>query len=255
MERRLSDWGGNIAAFVLVILVNGMANAIPIGGQTTGEVSAKYESLFTPAGYTFSIWGLIYLGLLVFVIYQARPAKRENAALARISKMFQLNCVANALWIVAWHYDFLVISLILMFVILGSLMRIYHSLGIANGPASQGRRWFVHLPFSLYTGWIAVATIANISAVQAGLGWNDVLLTAVDWTLLKLALAGAIAASVVLRRGDIAFGLVVAWAAYGIVAKQVATPAVSAAAETVALVVLALVASEFYRKMRGLRGE
>jgi benzodiazapine receptor len=250
MERSANDWAGNIGAFVLVIVVNGLANALPIGGQTTGAVSAKYESLFTPAGFTFGIWGLIYLALLAFVVYQARAAKRENAALARIHKMFKLNCVANALWIVAWHYDQLVISLLLMLVILVSLMRIYHTLGIANGPASTGRKIFVHLPFSLYTGWITVATIANISAVQASFGWNDLGLEAIEWTLLKLSVAGAITATVILRRGDIAFGLVAVWACSGIVVNQAATPVVSGTAYAVALIAFLLVLTEGYRKLR-----
>jgi benzodiazapine receptor len=251
MERRLSDWAGNIAAFILVIVVNGMANAIPIGGQTTGQVSAKYESLFTPAGYTFSIWGVIYLALTVYVFYQAMPKRRENVVLAKISPLFKLNCLANALWIVAWHYDFLVISLLLMFVILATLIRIYRILGIADGPASTGRKLFVHIPFSLYTGWITVATIANMSAVQAAMGWNSLGLSAIDWTLVKLAIAGAIGAIVILRRGDIAYGLVIAWAAMGIVVKQAATPIVSGAADTVVILALLLVSYEAFCKLRG----
>jgi hypothetical protein len=250
MERKLNDWAGNIAAFALVIIANVMANAIPLGGQTTGQVSAKYGSLFTPAGYTFSIWGVIYLALTVFIVYQALPRQRENVALARIGTMFKVSCLANALWIFAWHYDFVVFSLLLMLVILGSLVRIYYDLGIANGPASTGRRYCVHLPFSIYTGWITVATIANISAVQSGYGWNDLYLSGADWTLVKLAVAGAIAALAVLRRGDIAFGLVVAWAAYGIAVKQASTPVVLVVAEVVALIALLLVVSESFRRLR-----
>lgn len=241
MQRKLSDWAGNIASLAIVIAVNAMANAVPIGGQTTGQVSAKLESLFTPAGFTFGIWGLIYSGLIGFCIYQALPAQRENAALAKIGLMFKLNCLANALWIFAWHYDLLIISFVLMLFILGSLVKIYVNLGIANGPASAGRRIFVHLPFSLYTGWITVATIANFSAVQSGLELNAAGLDPVSWTLLKLALAGAIAATVILRRGDIAYGLVVAWAGFGILSKQADTAAVAGAATTVVAVALLLV--------------
>jgi len=250
MQRRITDWGGNILGLFVVIAVNGMANAIPIGGQTTGQISAKYESLFTPAGYAFSIWGLIYLGLLIYAIYQALPAQRQNVALASINKPFLLNCAANSVWIFAWHYDFVVVSLLLMFVILGTLISIYRKLGIANGPASRSRRLFVHLPFSIYTGWITVATIANISAVQTGLGWDAAGLSAIDWTLIKLAVAGAIAAIVVLRRGDVAYGLVVAWAGYGIVVKQGATAAVAGAAEAVVLVALFVISFQTWRKLR-----
>jgi len=249
MQRRISDWGGNILGIVTVIAINGLANALPINGQGTGQVSAKYESLFTPAGYTFSIWGLIYLSLLAYVIYQALPAQRENATLAKIGPYFLLNCAANAAWIFAWHYELLLLSLLLMLVILGSLVWIYQILGIANGPASTGRRLFVHLPFSIYTGWISVATIANISAVQTALNWNSLGLEPVSWTLVKLAIAGAIGALVVLRRGDVAFVLVVAWAAFGIAARQAAIPEVAGAAATIGLTALLLAGTEVLRKL------
>lgn len=250
MPRRFSDWGGNILALILVITVNGLANAIPIGGQTTGEVSAKYPSLFTPAGYTFSIWGLIYLGLIFYVIYQALPGQRNNTTLAKISKMFALNCAANSAWILAWHYNFLLLSLLLMLVILFSLVQIYRSLGIVDATASRGERLLVQLPISLYTGWITVATIANISAVQTGMGWDGLAMSATTWTLVKLAIAGAIGATVLLRRGDLAFGLVVAWAAMGISVKQAATPAVAGAASTLVLLVVLLAAFEAIRRLR-----
>ncbi|MDH3977082.1 MAG: tryptophan-rich sensory protein [Gammaproteobacteria bacterium] len=250
MSRSVSDWGGNIVAFVGVLVVNAMASALPINGQTTGEISARYPSLFTPAGLTFAIWGLIYFTLLLFVIYQALPAQRNNPALARIGSWFKLNCLANALWIVAWHYDFLVVSLLLMLAILVTLIIIYRSLDIVNPVHGFFERLFIQLPFSLYTGWVTVATIANISAVQTGMGWDDVGLSAVQWTLVKLAIAGAIGASVILRRSDMVYALVVAWAAYGISLKQVATPAVASAATTLALLAVFLVFAEALRRLR-----
>ena len=249
MQRTISDWGSNILAFIVVIMVNGLANALPIGGQTTGEVSANYESLFTPAGYTFSIWGLIYLGLLVFVIYQALPGQRQSIVLAKVTPYFVLNCLANSAWIFAWHNDLVVLSLLLMLVILASLLKIYSLLGIAHGAKSRGQRLLVNLPFSIYTGWITVATIANISAVQTGMGWNALGLDPVSWTILKLAIAGAIGATVCLRYKDIAFTLVVAWAALGIFAKQSATPEVAGAAAAIALVAAFLAAAEVPAKL------
>ena len=247
--RKASDWGGNIAAFLLVIAVNGLANAIPIGGQTTGGISAKYPSLFTPAGFTFSIWGLIYLALVAFVVYQALPAQRDSKSIARISIWFQANCAANALWIFAWHYDFLILSLLLMFVILITLIATYRSLGIVNPATSTTQRWLVQFPFGIYTGWITVATIANISAVQTGMGWDNLGIDAVTWTLIKLAVAGAIGATVVLRRHDAVFVLVVAWAAYGISVKQAATPAVAGAATTLAMLGALLAAAQILRRL------
>jgi benzodiazapine receptor len=242
MTRAFRDWAGNIVAFLIVIVMNVLSNALPINDQTMSVISAKYPSLFTPAGFTFSIWGVIYLALLVFVIYQALPAQRSNRVIAGISKPFQINCIANAAWIVAWHYDLLVISVLVMLAILASLTMIYQKL--------VSETYILRLPFSLYTAWITLATIANISALQIDSGWDNVGVTAVQWTFLKLALAGAIGATVISKFRDIGFILVVAWAAYGISVMQVETPAVAGAAITLCLLALMLGAREFWLLLR-----
>jgi len=245
MQRSYRDWGGIIAAFVLVITVNGLANGIPLGGQTTGEISARYPSLFTPAGFTFSIWGLIYLLLTAFVVYQALPAQRGNTSIAQISGLFIANCVANAAWIFVWHYNLLWLSLFLMIGILLTLVQIYRLLEAAGPAASKGEFLLVRLPFSIYTGWITVATIANISCVQFAMGWDDAGLSALDWTVLKLAVAGAIGATIVIRKGDIAYTLVIAWAAFGVASKQTGSPEIVGAATVLSVlaVILAAVAA------------
>ena len=133
MRRSINDWVGNIAVFIVVIVVNGLANGLPLGGQTTGEISAKYPSLFTPAGFTFSIWGLIYLGLVAFVIYQALPSQRDNESIARISQLFAMTCVANASWIFFWHYDLLWLSLVMMAAMFVALIGIYRHLAADDG--------------------------------------------------------------------------------------------------------------------------
>lgn len=242
MNRSIADWGGNIAAFLAVLTINGLANALPIGGQSTGQVSAKYGSLFTPAGFTFSIWGLIYLALLAFVVYQALPTQRSNERLAQVGLPFKLNCLCNAVWIFAWHYDQVLLSLALMLGILLSLIVIYRGLG-------DDMPLLVRFPFSLYTGWITVATIANISALQTALDLNDVALTAVQWTWVKLAAAGAIGAIVVSQRRDPVYILVIAWAALGIAQKQVATPEVSGAAATLSMLAALLAVYVVYQRL------
>ncbi len=249
MRRSLPDWGGNLAAFAVVILLNVLSNALPINGQTMPEISAKYPSLFTPAGFTFSIWGVIYLALLVFVVWQALPAQRGSAKVAGISKYFQLNCLANAVWIVVWHYDLLVLSLVVMLVILATLILIYRSLIASIDTAPFVEHIVLYLPFSLYTGWITLATIANLSVLQYSSGWDNVWLTAVQWTLLKLAVVGAFGARMVLRHRDIPFALVVAWGAYGISVMQSATPEVSGAATTLSLLALILAAADGVRRL------
>jgi benzodiazapine receptor len=252
MMRPVSDWGGNIAAFVLVIAANAMANGVPINGQTTGEISAKYPSLFTPAGFTFSIWGLIYTLLIAFLIWQALPGQRSNKKIASISTLFVANCAANAAWIFVWHYDLLWLSLLLMACILLTLVQIYRRLDAAGPAASIAELILLRLPFSLYTGWITVATIANISCVQFAMGWDNAGLSQLDWTLLKLAIAGAIGATVIVRKGDIAYVLVIAWAAYGIASKQTGSPEIVGAAMVLSALAVLLATAAAIRRPRSV---
>ena len=242
MERKLGDWAGNIVALVIVIVVNALANVLRFGGQTTGAVSDKYHSLFTPAPFTFSVWSPIYLGLALFVVFQSMPSQRRNMALAGISNWFKIGCAANALWMFVWHLEWIMVALLLMIVLLVSLVAIYRRIG------DQG--WQVRWPFSLYLGWISVATIANASAMQSALAWNNLGMTEISWTLLKLAIAGAVTAVVVLRKSDIVYGLVVAWAAFGIAAGQAAIPAVAGAATLLLYIILALAIYEFAARWR-----
>lgn len=239
MNRTAIDRFGNILAFGLTLVVNAMATSIPLGGQTPPEISARYPSLFTPAGFTFSIWGIIYLGLFLFVIYQSLPGQRNSEALGKIDTPFKISCLANAAWILAWHYNFLILSVLIMLIILASLVGIYRKFDHNDASTTLGERVLVQLPFRLYTAWITVATIANISTVQNAMGFDNVGTDAVTWTLLKLALAGAVGATIAVRKADAAFILVIAWAAYGISAKQAATPTVAGAAEM--LFILAII--------------
>jgi len=249
MQRSLSDRGGNLVAVAIVMVSNVLSNALPINDQTMSEISAKYPSLFTPAGFTFSIWGVIYLALLVFAIWQALPAQRANQKVAGISRYFQINCLMNALWIVVWHYDLLALSLLVMLAILVTLILIYRELIASIDTAPFVEHLVLYMPFSLYVGWISVATIANASALQNSNGWDNVWLTAVQWTLLKLAVAGAVGATMVIKHRDIPFALVIAWAAYGISVMQSATPEVAGAATTLSLLALILVAVDGVRRL------
>jgi hypothetical protein len=251
MQRTITDWGGNIAAYAVMILLNVLSNALPINDQTMPEISAKYPSLFTPAGFTFSIWGVIYFALLVFLVWQALPAQRSNAKVAAISGYFKLNCLVNALWIVVWHYDLVVLSLLVMLAILATLVMIYRNLIASIADAPWAEHLALYLPFSLYTGWITLATIANASVAQTAYGLDDAGIGAVQWTLLKLATAGAIGAIMILRLRDAPYALVIAWGAYGIAAMQSATPAVAGAALSLCLLMLILAAKDGVERLTG----
>ena len=208
----------NLVAFVLVIVVNGLANRIPINGVTTGEVADMYPNLFTPAGFTFAIWGLIYLGLALFVLYQAGllPGVNNGKAVVRdIGTLFILSSLANVLWLLSWHYNLILLSVALMLVLLASLIGIYLRLrnrGMVNGAG----QWFVRIPFSLYLGWISVATIANITTALVSLNWNGFGISPQLWTVTVILVAVLLALFFLARYSDGWYGLVIAWAAFGI---------------------------------------
>jgi len=214
----------NILGFLLVLIVNGLANSLPLGGNTTGELSDLYPNLFTPAGLTFSIWGVIYLALIGFIVYQARDLfaknKIEMPYLKVINGYFLLSCLANAGWIFAWHYKQVLLSLVAMLILLYSLISIYMLLDISRKQVDSSIFYFVHLPFSLYLGWITVATIANITAVLVHYQWNGWGLSEVFWTLLVILAGTAIAFINIIQRGDIAYSAVIIWAYLGIIIKR-----------------------------------
>ncbi len=245
----------NIFSFLAVLVVNGLANAIPLGGNTTGDISELYPNLFVPAGLTFSIWGLIYLALFVFVIYQARDlfSKKqiEIPCLQSIGWLFFISCLANAGWIFAWHYKQPLLSLAAMLVLLFSLIFIYLRLGIGKQNVDSVTRYSVHLPFSLYLGWITVATIANITAVLVRFNWNGWGLSPIFWTVLVIVAGTVIALINVVQRGDIAYSAVVVWAYLGIIIKRysVGSPPVMTIIITAGLgMVLILAGLLFFRK-------
>jgi hypothetical protein len=215
----------NIAALILVIVINFLANALPIGGKTTGELSALYPSLFTPAGYVFSIWGVIYILLIIFAIYQARgifsdPKKYGNRFLYRIDLWFLVSCIGNASWIFAWHYQVVWLSMVLMLVILASLIIIYTRLGIGRRIVSKNERNMVHRPFSIYLGWITVATIANAATLLINYNWNGAGISEDIWASIMIAAATIITIIVLFSRKDILFSLVIIWAFGGIIYRQ-----------------------------------
>lgn len=208
----------NFLAFVLVIVVNALANRIPIGGRTTGEIADMYPNLFTPAGFTFAIWGIIYLGLALFALYQAGllPGVNNGRGVVRdIGWLFILSSLANVSWLLAWHYDMILLSVVFMLLLLVTLIGIYQR--VRNRDMVSGlEKWFVRVPFSLYLGWISVATIANITVALVSVNWNGFGISPQIWTVIVILVADLLALSFLARRSDVWYGLVVAWALFGI---------------------------------------
>lgn len=214
----------NIVAVLITIIVNALANIVPFNGRTTGEISDSFNLLFVPAGYVFSIWGLIYLGLIVFAVFQALPSEQNNPAVRATDGWFLLSCLANALWIVFWHYGYYGLTLVMMLTLLVSLVRIYPRLqATALSPDDRWTRWAVLLPFSLYLGWISVATVANVSAVLVDAGWTGGGLSPVFWTMTMMVVATGLALLMSYRHGDVAYTGVLIWALTGIAIKQSAS--------------------------------
>ena len=246
----------NVLALILTLSVNGLANALPLNGHTTGEISDMFKVYFVPAGYVFSIWGVIYLFLIGFAIYQALPGQRENPRLRRSGYLFALSCLANSAWIFLWHYLLFPWTLLIMAALLGLLIAIYLRLGIGKIRVAPAEAWLVHVPFSLYLGWISVAAISNTTVLLAYLGWNGWGIPVNVWAIIMLAAATVIASLVSLMRGDVAYALVIVWACAGIAIQQSGTPAVSIAAWfACGFAALMLVVGRFFYELRRQSGK
>jgi hypothetical protein len=243
-----------VLAVLATIVINVLANALPLNGQNTGEISDRFQVYFVPAGYVFSIWGVIYLGLILYAIYQALPAQRTNPRLASTDILFILSCLANIIWLFLWHYNQFPLTLVAMISLLLLLTAIYLRLGIGEVEVPASEKWLVHLPFSIYLGWVTVATIANVTSVLDFLNWSGWGISEELWAMIMLAAATIIAALVAFTRGDAAFLLVLIWAFVGIAVKQAATPSVAMAAWIASSVtVVLLVVGVYLHRGRDLK--
>jgi benzodiazapine receptor len=228
----------NVLATVALITVNALANTLPLNGLNTGEISDQFVVYFVPAGYVFGIWGLIYLALAAFTVYQALPAQRENPHLRRIGYLYALSCAANVAWLFLWHYEQFAWTLLAMFALLLLLIAIYLRLRIGRIRVPSADTWLAQVPFSIYLGWITVATIANVTSVLDSINWNGWGLAPEWWAIIMLVAGGLIASLVSITRGDVAYVLVIVWAFAGIVVKHVDTLSVAITAGVVAGIVL-----------------
>ncbi len=249
----LLKWS-NIIAFVLVVIVNGIAGSTTIiGGKFTAEVSNANPTLITPAGYTFAIWGIIYILLGIFVIYQALPSTRLQTFHHKVGWLFVLSSIFNILWIFAWQYELLPISVVLIFLLLASLILIYLRLDIGRSRVSRNERLAVHLPFSVYLGWITIASIADVAATLVSVNWNGFGISAESWAILIILIALVIASLVAYIRKDIAYELVIIWAFLGIAVNQGAHQAIQVLLLASIVVVIIVLAASIFLGGRGSR--
>ena len=234
--------------YVVMVVTNYLANALPLNGRQTGAISDAYENLFAPAGITFAIWGLIYALLAVHILYQwglfHKAGTANGPLLRKIGVLFAISSVANTVWVFAWHYDQIWLSAVLITAILVLLGIIVVTL--RDHQLSDRERWLVQLPFSVYFGWITVATVANITVWLVSVGWDGFGISEQVWAVIIVAVAAAIGTATMLRNRDMAYGLVLIWAFVGILIKHVSAdgfggsyPAVIATSVVCLLVFLA----------------
>ena len=202
-----------VLTYLAMVVINALANILPIGGMNTGSISDSYPNLFAPSGLTFSIWGVIYLLLALYCIYQFKD-KRST-----IGILFSTSSLANSLWIFSWHYRRIGLSVLLMLIILIALIAI--NLKLQNQQLKGFSYYALQVPFSVYFGWITVATIANITTLLVAIGWNGFGLSEQIWTALTLIVGVIIALLWALKYQDIPYLLVLIWAYLGILIKHI----------------------------------
>lgn len=237
----------NILGFSLVLVLNIMANSLPLNGYTTGELSKMYPNLFVPAGFTFAIWGLIYFFLAGFIFFQLihffSKERKSPQAVSLIGAWFFISCLANAGWILTWHYRYPVWSLLLMLLLLVSLIQIYRNLGYGIRSVSTAEKWWIQAPFSLYLGWISVATLANTTAVLVHINFSGWGLPEPFWAAALILLSGLLGLFFLRQNFDFVYAAVIIWACFGIYYKRsylapAETPVITTSAAAVAILLI-----------------
>lgn len=241
-----------VAGIVFAFVLNGAANALPINGQTTGEISDRFRVFVVPAGYVFGIWGLIYLGQLAFLFGTLRPGMQADPLMRRLGFWPAIVGLLNGAWILFWHYEVFPATVVIMVALLVALILLYRRASFERSARpgsgiSTADRWLVQVPFSLYLGWITVATIANVAAVGK---WAEVSTFGIAPELVAaavLAVGLAIATAVMLRTADVTYAAVITWAYAGVVVKEAASAWVPWVAGLGAALMIALVLVAFTR--------
>ena len=216
----------NLVSVIIALTVNILASVLPLNGQNTGEISDRFKVFFVPAGYVFAIWGVIYIGWIAFTIFQFRPSQKENPRLRKLGYLFALSGLFNAAWLFTWHYNYVGLGVLVMLSLLGLLIASYLRLNVNRVSVTAAERWSVDIPFSVYLGWISVATIANVTDWLYLVGWNGFSIAAQTWAVIMLVVASVVGLLMALTRKDAAYLLVFVWSFVGIALKQVTAPMV-----------------------------
>jgi len=227
-----------LVAILATLTINALSNFFPLKGANIGEISnTVFQGVqITPANYAFAIWGLIYIGLIAYGIYQLRPAQRRDPTLQRVSILLIVACVAQITWVYLFTMRLFWLSVVAMLVILLALISAYLQLGVGKVQVLRDRHWLAHIPFSIYLGWISVATIVNIASALYSSNWDGWGINGSYWTAIMLVIATIIAAIVAIKRVDIAFTGVFIWAYVAITVRHLNNPTISITAVASAIV-------------------
>ncbi|MHC5745704.1 MAG: tryptophan-rich sensory protein [Nostoc sp.] len=211
-----------LAAIFGAFFINVVSNIFPLNGLSIGEISNTLfkNVLIIPANYAFAIWGLIYLGLFAFGVYQVLPNQRHEPDLRKTGYLLAIACVAQSIWVYLFLSRLFALSIIAMLLILLPLIAVYIKLEIGKSRVPRLKKWCIHFPISIYLGWISVATIVNVACALDFHRWNGWGISAVIWTLIMALIATAVAAVIVIQRRDIAYTGVTIWALVAIAFKH-----------------------------------
>jgi hypothetical protein len=240
----------NVLSVIIALTVNILASALPLNGQNTGEISDRFLVYFVPAGYVFAIWGIIYIGWIAFAIYQARSAQKESPRLRKLGYLFALSGLFNAGWLFCWHYNVFGLSVLVMLTLLGLLIASYLALNVGRPPVNSAEKWSVDVPFSVYLGWISVATIANVTDWLYSVNWNGFGLAPQAWAVIMLVVASGVGLLMAVTRRDSGYLFVFVWSFAGIALKQAAEPLVANSAWVAAAVALGLAVFAIVQRRR-----
>jgi hypothetical protein len=243
--RQIVTFVAIIAAFV----TNIWANVSPINGLTVGDISNNLfgDVLITPANYAFAIWGVIYLGLIAFAIYQLLPSQAENNLAKAVGYKIAGASIAQIAWLFCFLNRQFVLSLVAMAAILIQLILAY--LVINKGFNSQKQKWLICIPINIYTAWISVATIVNVALVLDFVNWQGWGISPEIWTVIMLMVAGIIG-SIAAMQKNIAMGGVYLWALIAIAVRNSATTSIWATAVIIVIILsLLLLYSSFDRRI------
>jgi len=212
----------NSVAVIVMIAANIVFEVLPLNGTTTAQVSGAHDTILTPPGFTFVIWGLIYLGLFLNVLFQLglfytqRDADNPDLIYA-VNALFPIACITDIVWLVMWHYELILLSLIVIVLLWFALVFIYWRLFPEIRTTKE--RVFMLWPVSLFLSWISAAALLNLTVVIHDSSPDMLGLGMLPWSMAVLAILFGITEFFIIKYADYVFGLTALWVFAGIITR------------------------------------